>query len=697
MVRFFSKHILLIVLSCGALAAGLFLFWVATLTIPNIQSFEERRVGVSTKIYDRTGTVVLYDLNQNTRRTVVKDEEISDYIKQATVAIEDAGFYSHYGIDFSSIIRAVIVNILNGRFDQGGSTITQQVVKNSLLTTDKKLSRKFKEWILAINLERIMSKTQILNLYLNESPYGGNIYGVEEAAQTFFGKSAKNVTLAEAAYLAALPQAPSYYSPYGNHRSDLDARKNLVLSKMLEHKLISQNIHDQAKNEKVTFLPSKFASIKAPHFVMYVKEYLEKTYGVDSLEQRGFKVITTLDYELQKKAEEMTRRIALTNSKNYNASNAALVALDPKTGDILTMVGSRDYFDKEIDGNFNVTTARRQPGSAFKPFVYATAFNKGYLPETVVFDLRTEFSTNCSPQGLPLTNTASCYHPENYDLLYPGPISLRNALAQSRNIPAIKTLYLAGLTDSLRLAKDMGITTLTNTDNYGLTLVLGGGEVSPLDITSAYSVFANNGIKNKPVSILKITDKGGVIIEEAKRSPTRVLDENVSLMINDVLSDDTARTPAFGAHSKLYIAGYDVAVKTGTTNDYRDAWIVGYSPTLAVGAWAGNNDNSPMEKKVAGFIIAPLWNEFITEALTSFPNEKFSKPEYPDTTNLKPILRGEYDPTNPHEILYYIDKDNPLGPSPLRPENDPQFNLWELPVQIWAGRATTTTPLFQNN
>lgn len=693
------RNIIMLAGSVIVIGTGLFFVWASTLSLPNVESFEERRVGVSTKIYDREGKTVLYDLNQNTRRTVVTSDEISPFVKKATVAIEDDQFYEHGGVRLSSTIRAILVDILiklhlRGGYTQGGSTITQQVIKNALLTTEKRLSRKLKEWVLATNLEKIMTKDQILTIYLNENPYGGNIYGIEEASQAFFGKKASDVTLAEAATLAALPQRPSYYSPYGNHKEELATRKNLVLQKMLEHDFITEAEYEQAKTETVVFQKQENISIKAPHFVMYVKEYLEDKYGADELATRGLKVITTLDYELQQKAEEVVKESALKNEKNFNAENAALTAIDPKTGQILVMVGSRDYFDKKIDGNFNVTTAHRQPGSSFKPFVYAEAFNKGFLPETIVFDLQTEFSTSCNPDGTPILPDADCYMPVNYDGLYAGPISLRSALAESRNIPAIKVLYLAGLKDSLNLAKDMGITSLGSANDYGLTLVLGGGEVSPLEMTSAYSVFADEGIKNPIASILKITDREGNTIEEFTPQPTRVLPENTAMMINDVLSDDNARIPAYGVHSALYIPGHDVAVKTGTTNDYKDTWIVGYSPNLTVGAWAGNNDNRPMEKKVAGFIVAPMWNAFMKVALekTDVNKEVFRAPELPDTTDMKPILRGEWqNPEGVHDTLYYVDKNDPLGPAPVDPYKDPQFPMWEYAVQKWLAEQSGNT------
>lgn len=708
------KEIILVAAALAAATLGAFLLWISTFTIPDLSSFTARKVVESTKIYDRTGTTLLYDFNQGVKRTAVADSEISRNVKNATVAIEDADFYNHHGIKFTSIIRAVIANILGGSYAQGGSTITQQVVKNSLLTADKKISRKLKEWVLALKIERVLSKAEILDIYLNESPYGGTIYGIEEASKTYLGKKASDLSVAESAYLASLPNAPTYYSPYGNNKQQLEDRKNLVLSKMLQNKFISKDEYTIAKAEKVVWKPQENTGIKAPHFVMWIRQYLESTYGKTLLLEGGLKVTTTLDYGLEQKAEEMAKQYATDNQKNFNAENLSLVAMDPKTGQILVMVGSRDYFDKTIDGNFNVSLARRQPGSSFKPIVYAEAFNKGYTPDTTVFDLPTEFDTECLPDGKPIIagNEDKCYMPENFDGNYLGPISFRNALAQSRNIPAIKVFYLAGQKDSLRLAKDMGISSLTNIGQYGLTLVLGGGEVSLLDMAGAYSVFASNGARNPYTGILEVLDKNGKVLESYKPRPIQVLPEQTALLINDILSDNVARTPEFGEHSALFIESRPVAAKTGTTNDYRDAWILGYTPNLVVGAWAGNNDNSPMVKKIAGFIVAPFWNAFVTEALKQYPVENFKKPAPIDKSAIKPALAGlwqggqayfvnkttgelatEYTPAEfkeervvkqIHSILYWVDKNNPAGPSPVSPYDDPQFNLWEYPIQKWA-------------
>jgi 1A family penicillin-binding protein len=712
--HFHLKNVALYILAIFLLCGGASVLWVSSFQLPDLSAFESRLVSQSTKIYDRTGTVLLYDIHSDQKRTTVAYDKISKDIKNATVAIEDADFYQHHGVQLKSFLRALLANIVTGSFGQGGSTITQQVVKNSLLTTEKKISRKIKEWVLALKLEKVMTKEQILAVYLNENPYGGNVYGVEEAAQTFFGRSASDVTLAEAAYLASLPQAPTFYSPYGNNRARLDERKNLVLSKMKEKGFISENEYNNAMKEVVIFKIQEGTGIKAPHFVAFVRQYLEDTYGKEAMDQGGFKVTTTLDYNIQKIAEEIVKEAAIKNQTTFNAENAALVAIDPKTGQILTMVGSRDYFDKEIDGNFNVTLAKRQPGSSFKPFVYATAFKEGFTPETVLFDAETEFNATCPPDGTASTspvNGTPCYSPQEADGKFLGPLTIRKALAQSRNLPAIKALYLAGINESLRTAKDMGITTLTNASQYGLTLVLGGGEVSPLDMTSAYGVFANDGVRNPYTAILKIEDMNDEVLEQFTPKPTQVLSPNIARTISDILSDDEARTPVFVPHSLLYFSDRDVAVKTGTTNNVKDVWTMGYTPNLVVGVWGGNNNNLPMIEKNASIIIAPLFHSFMREVFKTLPKEDFTPPDPINTSNLKPIMRGiwqgketyfvdrisgglatSYTPEetkeeraiyNPHSILFYVDKSNPQGPAPEHPENDPQFNLWEYGVQKW--------------
>lgn len=701
------RNIVVLLLSCGLFIAGFLLIWLSTFKIPSLETIEERKVSQSTKIYDSTGKILLYDVFQKAKRTIVPIEVISPYIKEATISIEDKDFYTHNGFKPTSFLRAVMVNTLSGGFSQGGSTITQQVVKNSILIGDKTITRKLKEIVLALKLDRTVSKDQILSIYLNENPYGGSIYGVEEASQAFFGKTSSEVSLAEAAYLAALPQAPTYYSPYGANKVKLDERKDVVLREMLSDGKINNEEYQKAKDEKVEFIPKGNAGIKAPHFVMFIKDYLEKKYGSDVIERGGLRVTTTLNYELQAKAEEVAKKYADINQRDFNGSNDAFVALDPKTGGILTMVGSRDYFDKEIDGNFNVTLAHRQPGSAFKPLVYAEAFVKGYTPDTVLFDLPTQFSTKCPIDNM--TSIDGCYSPQNYDDKFRGPITLRDSLAQSINIPSVKILYLVGISDSIELAKNMGISSLGNANDYGLTLVLGGGEVSLLEMTSAYGVFANEGVRVPYTGIIKVEDNNGKILEELKIRPLQILDAEITRKISDILSDNIARTPLYGANSVVYFGGRDVAVKTGTTNDYRDAWIIGYTPSIVVGTWAGNNDNTPMAKKVSGLIVAPMWRAFMDEVIKTIPNETFVPPQKEDSYDLKPVLRGKWQggisnitqntitdssvPYNSlqeiltggvHSILYWLSKDDPKGPQPYYPQGDPQFERWEYSVRKWS-------------
>lgn len=674
---------------------GAAIVWAAVVPIPSIDSFENRQVAQSTKIFDRTGNIVLYDVHGTMRRTAVPLTDISPYVQKATIAVEDTTFYTNAGFRPLSFLRAMAVNVYSGSYMQGGSTITQQVVKNTLLTRSKTIARKIEEIILALRLTKVYSKDQILNTYLNEIPYGGTIYGVEEASQYYFGVAAKDVDLAQAVYLAALPQAPTYYSPYGNHRDALEARKNRILKKMKEQRLITDEEYEQARKEEVRFKDEREAGIKAPHFVFYIREYLEQKYGPDAVQNGGLRVISTLDYDLQQKAEDTVVKWAPQMQKNFNATNEGMVGIDPKTGQVLAMVGSRGYFDETIDGKVNVALASRQPGSSFKPFVYATAFQKGYTPETVVFDLPTQFSVACAPQDN-LNDNPPCYAPSNFDATFKGPIMLRNALAQSVNIPSVKVLYLAGIKESIATARSMGITTLGSAGRYGLTLVLGGGEINLLEMTSAYGVFANDGLRNPPTGILRIEDSSGNILEEYRQEEERVLDPQIARLINDVLSDNVARTPEFGADSPLNFHGYIVADKTGTTNDYRDVWILGYTPGIAVGAWAGNNDNTPMAKKIAAFIVAPMWHDFMAAALEKYssPSDVFPPPAPETNTALPPVLTGNWQ-SNPaegmHDILYWINKDNPRGLSGTS-RGDPQSIRWDYAVSLWASGQGVAQP-----
>ena len=710
------RHNLLLFITGGFfLVTAIIIIWLSSLTVPDLKSFEDRQIALSTKIYDRTGEVVLYDLHQDVKRTAVPFSDMGSYIKNATVAIEDSEFYQHNGIRISSIFRAILANLTSASFSQGGSTITQQIVKNALLTNEKTITRKLKEWVLSLKIEQILSKEDILSLYLNESPYGGNIYGIEEASQTFFGKHAKDLSLLESGYLAAIPQAPTYYSPYGKNLDKLEERKNLVLSRMKDLHFISDSEYDEAKKETAVWKPQEAKGIKAPHFVFFIRDYLAEKYGEDALLSGGLRVITTLDYEMQQKAEEVVKKYALINAQKYKATNAGLVSIDPKTGQILAMVGSRDYFDKEIDGAFNITTAKRQPGSSFKPFVYATAFMRGFTPDTILFDVPTEFNPGCNPYGKTYgsTNQKNCYMPQNFTETNNGPMTLRNAFAQSINVIAVKMLYLVGIDNSIKTAEDMGIRSLGTAKDYGLTLVLGGGEVRPLDMASAYGVFANSGVRNPATGILRVENKDNEVLEEHKdNNGGEVIPKQIALQINDILSDNEARAPMFGKKSNLYIENRQVAVKTGTTNSYRDAWIIGYTPSFVTAIWVGNNDNTPMADKASSTLSGPMWNEYMRAILSKYPNESFEKPaQIIGYENLKPLRRGiwrggesfvvdkisgllatEFTPTetreekvisNVHDILYWINKDDPLGPLPIDPKQDPQFNNWETAVQNW--------------
>ncbi|HQU07731.1 MAG TPA: transglycosylase domain-containing protein [Candidatus Paceibacterota bacterium] len=676
----FVTSFVLVVAGAGAL-------WIAFTPTPDIATFSNREVTQSTKIYDRTGKILLYDYGRDVKRSVVPLSAISPYIQKATIAIEDSSFYSHGGVRFSSILRAMFTDLLGGSFAQGGSTITQQVVKNALLTNQKSISRKVHEWILSIKLEQRYSKDQILQAYLNEMPYGGTLYGVQAASEAFFGKSAENVDLAQAAYLAALLQAPSLYSPYGNNRAALDDRKNLVLSRMKDLGFIDQSQYTQAQQEQVVFAPQQSGSIIAPHFVFYILNQLTQQYGPDVLQQ-GLRVITTLDVNLQNKMQSIVTNYAKNNQKNFNAANEAAVAIDPKTGQILAMIGSPNYFDASINGSYNDTLALRQPGSTFKPFEYAAALEKGFTRDTTVFDLPTQFSTACSPTDN-TNDTPPCYAPVNFDNKFRGPMTFTTALAQSINIPAVKVLYLTGIQPVIDLATAAGITTIHNSSRYGLSFALGAADVRLLDMVDAYGTFANDGVHNPTTGILEVDDASGNVLGQYQPQPVQVMPPKIARDISAMLSNNAARYPEYPPVNPLNFPGYDVAVKTGTTDNFRDAWTIGYSPSIVIGAWAGNNNNSPMVKEIAGYIIAPMWHEMMQYALEQYPKSYFGEPT-PIPQSLPAVLRGQYVIPQPdgsvgvHSLLYWINKDNPLGPQPVDPSQDPQYSYWEYPVSVWA-------------
>lgn len=594
-----------------------FFYFIGDLPRPEV--FTEAQLNLSTKIYDRSGEVVLSNIYGEEKRTYVPLSEISENMLHAVIATEDADFYNHPGIDFTGILRAVKLGVTTQSLNvPGGSTITQQLIRSTFLVPTKTIERKIKEMVLSIELDRKYSKEQIIEWYLNQVPFGVNIYGVEEASQTYFQKPAKDLTIEEAALLAATIQSPSYYSPYGSHVEDLLNRKDYVLRRMMEENYISPEERDIAKEVELSF--SARPKTLALHFVNYVKQQIEDTYGPSFLETKGLKIYTTLNWELQKEAEKVIKESVATNIYRFGAYNSALIAIDHKTGEILSMVGSADQWGESLpEGcdpaktckfvpDFNVATqGNRQPGSSFKPFVYAEAFRKGFSDETIVIDELTSFGVWGGEE----------YVPRNYDGLFRGPISLRNSLAQSLNIPAVKVLNeMAGLNDSISLAQKLGITTLNQPPSfYGLSLVLGGGEVHLIDMVSAYGVFANGGYRIAPSAILKIEDASGNIIYENKNTPRKVLETYVCDMITDVLSDNNARAPIFGYYSNLRFDDYKVFVKTGTTQLNVDGWVVGCTEDTCVGVWSGNNNNSPMVGGVGESASGPAWRKIIEKSV----------------------------------------------------------------------------------
>lgn len=672
------------------------LFGYFFLTIPDPSIVGSRQVSQSTKIYDSTGEKVLYDVHGEEKRTIISFEDIPQIIRNATIAAEDSEFYTHKGIDFNGFLRAIYKNLTSLSFSQGGSTITQQLIKNTLLDNEKTVTRKIKEAILSIQIEKRFSKDKILEMYLNQIPYGSNIYGVEAASQTFFSKSTKELTLAQAALIAGIPKAPTYYSPYGKNKAELLKRKDYILGQMKNLKMISEKEYNDAINEKLEFAP-KTEILLAPHFVIMVRDYLIKKYGEELAQNGGLRVITTLDSDLQKYAEEAVEKYGDINEKKYKAKNAALTAVNPKDGSVLAMVGSRDYFNVEREGNFNVATAKRQPGSSFKPFAYATAVSKGIPDNTILFDVQTEFNPSCNASGFEKKDKygLDCYNPQNFNGTFSGPVTLREALQRSLNIPAVKTLYIAGIDDTIKTAQSMGITTLNSPSSYGLSLVLGGAEVKLIDIVSAYGVFANKGVKNKTHFINKITDRDGNVLEEFKVESERAIPENVANIMNDILSDNNARAAVFGFNNNLYFPDRKVAAKTGTTQENRDGWVIGYTPTIAAGVWTGNNDNTSMTREGAGLSAAgPMWHYFMQKAFTKVKNENFAQPEF--ITSEKPMLNGSYIGYNGiHNILQYVTRGDPSGAEPNNPSFDPQYTNWETAVQLWLQQHGITQPVIQ--
>lgn len=636
----------------------LIVFAAISRQLPNPNQLLERSYELSTKIFDRNDKAI-FEVYGDKNRTLVKFNDISPHVLNATLAVEDAAFYTHKGFSIPGMIRA-LRNTITGRGLQGGSTLTQQVIKNTLLTQERTISRKLKELILSLQLENRYSKEEILQMYLNEAPYGGQNYGVYTAARTYFNKEPSKLTLAEAAYLAGLPQRPSFYSQFGTNPEAGIARKNTVLKLMYEKGwvgsdgnkyFISQEEYDNAVAEELAFESSSIP-FKAPHFVFYVKQELIELFGEEFVEQGGLQVKTTLDLELQEEAQQIVYD-QVEDSKSLNVYNGGLIALNPQDGQILAMVGSKGYFlDSEpedcisgitgedsclFEPELNTTTALRQPGSAIKPVTYASMLNQGYRASYMFLDVPTKF---------PGESVDKPYVPENYDGIFRGPMSLRRSLANSLNIPAVKALRLGGLDNMIDFAEELGISTFNERERYGLALTLGGGETKLLELTGAIASFGNEGRFYKPNSIIEVTNsRGDVLYSWRDDGGKKVMSEEVAFLISDILSDDGARSAVFGLGSLLNIPGYEVAVKTGTTDDKRDNYAVGYTPSFAVGVWVGNNNNEEMNPYVASGITGatPIWNQVMKYYLNKYYSEEPETFEAPESVKKYAIdeLTGE--------------------------------------------------------
>lgn len=596
--------------------------------LPSPTKLTNRKIDQSTKIMARDGQL-LYDIYGNTNRTLVTLDQISPYVIEATLATEDSNFYAHSGFDVKGFSRAMLSCVihLGNCSSGGGSTLTQQLVKNTLLTSERSFTRKIKEFVLAMQIEKKYTKDQILQMYLNEAPYGGQAYGIEAASETYFGKKAQDLTLAESALLAGLPQSPSYYSPYGAHPEYAQERQKYVLHLMTngwvardgKRAQISTAEADAAKTENLVYNEAG-GSISAPHFVMYVKSLLTDMFGESVVDSGGLQVITSLDLEMQKTLQKIVTDQIAIDEKPLGIGNGAAMAQDPKTGEILAMVGSRNYFDKNYDGKVNVVLSSRQPGSSIKPITYATALTQGYTAATTLYDVETTFAKADADKD---------WTPVNYDGQFRGPVQVRFALANSLNIPAVKMLKLVGIENMIKTAGDLGVDTFTDPRGYGLSLTLGGGEVTLQKMVGAYSALANGGQYTPSVAVLKVTDSSGNVLFNAPKNTARpVLDPGVAYIISSILSDNAARTPTFGAFSTLYIPNYTVAVKTGTTNDLKDNWTLGYTPSLVLGVWVGNNDGTAMKSVASGVSGASvIWNKAMKEFLKTKKDEPFVMPD----------------------------------------------------------------------
>ena len=614
--------------------------------------------GNSTTFLDREGKVI-YQMYKDKNRIPVNIANVPATLKNATVAIEDSGFYSHKGYSTKGFVRALF-NTIVLRKTEGGSTLTQQLVKNVLLTSERTIPRKIKELVLSIEIERRYSKDEILQMYMNEAPYGGSFWGVEAAAKGYFGKTAKDLNLLESAFIAGLPQLPSVYSPFIGKDGAYVPRTQAVLRRMREDGYITkkEELAARVQLDKLKFTAPHVA-FPAPHFVFYVRDQLAELFGQKILDQ-GLEIKTTLSLDVQENAEKIVKE-EIEKIKSLNATNGSAVVLDSKTNEIMAMVGSYDYNDDKY-GRYNTATALRQPGSAIKPVNYAAAFERGYTPSTILMDVKTTFPDQGGKE----------YIPVNYDGKFRGPVQLRFALGNSYNIPAVKLLAMVGVNQFLQKAYDFGLSqfepTTANMNRFGLAITLGGGETRLLDLTSAYSVFAREGIARNYASILEVKDSHGKTIYKAKdRNDHRVISTGTAFLISHILSDNNARIDAFGPRSYLNIPGKTVAVKTGTTNDKRDNWTVGFTKGVTVGVWVGNNDNSPMNQKIASGVTgaSPIWAKIMSQLLAKYPDGIMSPPDDVTALIIDSYLGGLPRDGSPTRSEYFIKGTEPKAVSPF--------------------------------
>lgn len=638
----------IIVISLAVLSLIFYSYFAIFRGLPSPKELDSREPQVSTKIFDRNGNL-LYTIYKDQNRTIVPLTKIPPHVRLATLAAEDAEFYSNPGFSVKGIFRALITDIQTGSM-QGGSTITQQLVKNTLLTPEKTITRKIKELVLSIEVEATYTKDQILEMYLNEVSYGGTAYGIEEASESYFGKDVSDLDMAEAAFLAGLTKSPTTYSPFGANPDMAIQRQREVLHLMVVNKFITQAQETAAENEKLVFIPNK-TPIAAPHFVMYIRQLLVDKYGEDMVETGGLQVTTSLDLSIQETAEQVVAS-EVGKLKGLNVGNGAALVVNPQTGEILAMVGSKGYFDIADDGNVNVLTSLRQPGSSIKVVNYSYALAHGYTPATIIDDSPITY----------VTAGTTPYTPVNYDGKFVGHLPLRSALAQSRNIPAVKVLASYGVSNMVTQGTEMGITTWTDPSQYGLSLTLGGGAVTALDLSKVYSTIADGGKRPDLMPILEVKDYKGKVLEKNTPVTTQVVDPRVAFLLTDILKDNNARAPEFGYNSYLVIKDHpEVAVKTGTSNDLRDNWTVGYNQNYLVLTWVGNNDNSPMSHIASGITGAsPIWNKIMSAILNGQPSIDWKAPDGISKVNICSLTGTLPCDSCPTKQEWFLDETKPV-------------------------------------